>query len=327
MFQARSGARRMPSGIVSVCLAGVLWGTAPIAFGLAHDRTALTTIAISAYRLAIAALVLVLVTTVAGRLGTAWGTLRDRPVAVVAVGAGVAGYQALWFSAITHVGTSIATVISLGLAPVLVTGWENWRTRTRPSPGQVFVVVAAVVGLAMVSLSTGHPGAGAGNPATGLLLAIAAGVLYAVTTVLSRQAAQHAAPLPLTTATTAVGAVLLVPLAHFSGPVLTADPSALLALGYLGIVTMALGYLLLYAGLRTAPASAASVATLLEPATATVLAVILLAERLTPAATVGIVLILAAVAALNLRLGSRRLGLRAARSTPPDQGKSDGRHP
>jgi DME family drug/metabolite transporter len=62
---------------------------------------------------------------------------------------------------------------------------------------------------------------------------------------------------------------------------------------------MALSYGLLYAGLRTTSGSAATVATLVEPLSAALLAAWLLDERLTAPALVGGALILLAVLALH----------------------------
>ena len=95
-------------------------------------------------------------------------------------------------------------------------------------------------------------------------------------------------------------AVGLAPLALLvDGPRLTDDPGALALLAYLGVLTMALAYALLYAGLRTTSGSAATVATLLEPVTAAAVAAVLLDERIGPLGLLGTALVLAAVAGLG----------------------------
>jgi DME family drug/metabolite transporter len=73
-------------------------------------------------------------------------------------------------------------------------------------------------------------------------------------------------------------------------------PEPLLMLVYLGIVTTALAYWLFYSGLRTTIGSTAAVLTLLEPAAAAVLAVLLLGEALPRAAWLGGALLVAAIA-------------------------------
>ena len=62
---------------------------------------------------------------------------------------------------------------------------------------------------------------------------------------------------------------------------------------------MALSYGLLYAGLRTTSGSAATVATLVEPLSAALLAAVILGERLPWPALLGGALILGAVVALH----------------------------
>jgi len=57
---------------------------------------------------------------------------------------------------------------------------------------------------------------------------------------------------------------------------------------------------LFYFGLRTTPGGVAMVLTLLEPATAVLLAALILGEPITLARGVGALLVLAAVAALSL---------------------------
>lgn len=286
-------------GALSVCLAGIIWGTAPIAFDLIHARTALSAVAISALRIGLAALVLVVAAAIAGQLHAVSTAIRTHPARIGLIGAGVAAYQSLWFAAIPYVGASVATVLSLGLAPVIVTGWESWTSRRLPRGLRLGAVSIAVAGLLLVTLPTPTSTPTTNAVGIGVLLALASGVLYAVTTITARTAATTIAALPLSTATTAIGALCLLPIAVITGPITTTDLPSLAAIGYLGIITMAAASLLLFTGLRTAPASTATVATLLEPATATVLAVLLLGETLTLPTATGIVLILSAVIGLS----------------------------
>ena len=73
-------------------------------------------------------------------------------------------------------------------------------------------------------------------------------------------------------------------------------------LGYLGFVPTAVAYGLFLAGLRSTPATTASVATLMEPLTSTVLAWLLCGERLGMSAWLGILLLFSA---MGLLVGSR----------------------
>ncbi len=142
--------------------------------------------------------------------------------------------------------------------------------------------------------------AAAPRPVLGLFAAVGSGVSYALTTVVSRQAAQTVSPLVMTTTSTVIGAVTLLPAALISGAGFAVTGTSITQLLYLGAATTVLAYALFYAGLRSTPSSIASVLTLIEPLTATVLAVILLAEPLPPLTIVGGALLLGAIAVLYL---------------------------
>lgn len=292
-------------GLLQVCLAGVLWGTGGLVVTVLHERDGLGAMTASAWRMGIAAVALVAFALATSRWAAVRATLRTDPRAAVVVGCGTAAYQALYFVSVLLVGVSVATVVSLGLAPLLAAAWEHAAARTRPSRRDLVVLAAALVGLVLVS-ATGHGSAPAGgSPGLGLGLAAVAGATYAVTTVLGRHLAQRADPVALTTAATGAGAVVLLPalaLAAARGePVGTTGAGSLALLAYLGVATMALAYGLLYAGLRTTSGSAATVATLVEPVSAALLAALVLGERLTAPAVLGCALVLSAVAGLRPR--------------------------
>ena len=168
-------------------------------------------------------------------------------------------------------------------------------------PATSWCSTAALVGLVLVSVSAGS--AGGPHPVLGVLASIGSGTAYALTTVVGHGLAQSTGPLGLATASTTVGAIALTPLALVTGASASAwgNPVVAGTLVYLGVLTMALAYLLFYSGLRTAPGSSAVIATLLEPLTAAVLAAVVLDERLGVAGVLGGVLILAAVAGLGRR--------------------------
>ncbi|MBK8461088.1 MAG: EamA family transporter [Micropruina sp.] len=291
-------------GLLQVCAAGVLWGTGGLVVTVLHERDGLGAMTVSAWRMLLAAVALVTFALVTGRSRAVVETIQTHPVLAILVGFGTAAYQALYFVSVLIVGVSVATVVSLGLAPILATVWEQFRARTWPTWRQVGVLQAALVGLVLITSFAGHgSSAPGGQPGVGLLLAVAAGATYAATTVLGHALAQRVDSVALTTSATVVGAVVLTPflaIAAIAGePALPRDPASLALLVYLGVATMALSYGLLYAGLRTTSGSAATVATLVEPLSAALLAVLLLGERLAWPAVVGGVLILAAVLALH----------------------------
>jgi DME family drug/metabolite transporter len=302
------------TGLAQVVLAGVLWGTGGLVVSVLHTRSGMGALTVSSYRLTLAALALLTVAVATGRLHEVGGLLRGRSAAVVAVGVGTACYQALYFLAVLRAGVAVSTVVSLGLAPLLVTAWESWRRRRGPGAMRMGVVVAALAGLALVSTGTPHLSTDAHHAGVGILLAALSGIVYAITTVVGHHLMRPddvtgptgvgstggPGPLTLTTATTTVGAVVLAPFGFLVDGVHRIDVATVGLLGYLGIGTMALAYSLLYAGLRTTSGGTATLATLVEPLTAAALAALLLDERLSASGIGGGCLILGSVAALSL---------------------------
>jgi DME family drug/metabolite transporter len=294
--------RRARIGLVQVCLAGVLWGTGGLAVQVIRDAAPLSVVTISAWRMIVATVVLLGALALTRQLPAATALLRSRPGPVVVVGVCTAAYQAFYYASVVAVGVTVSTVVSLGFAPVLVTVVESVRLRARPSVPELAVLASALGGLVLVSVAAGSAGGG-DHPVLGVLAALGSGTAYALTTLVGRSLARSAGPLTLTSVTTTIGALALLPAAVVTGSGGSAigEPVVAATLVYLGLATMALAYGLLYAGLRTTAGSAAVVATLLEPVTAAVLAALLLGERLGLAGLVGVALILLAVAGLGRR--------------------------
>ena len=301
---AESSPRSARLGLAQVCAAGVLWGTGGLVVTLLHDRDGLGAMTVSAWRMVLAAAALMGFAVVTRRTGSVLETMRAHPLLAVGVGCGTALYQGLYFVSVLLVGVSVSTVVALGLAPVLAAVWEHLAGRTRPSWRQVGVLAGALIGLVLISANAGHGSVAAGDDQSlGLVLAVASGATYAATTVLGHRLAQQVDPVALTTCATAAGAVALAPFfvvaATAGEPVIPSDAGSLALLVYLGVATMAVSYGLLYAGLRTTSGSAATVATLVEPLSAALLAAVVLGERLTWPALMGGALILIAVGALR----------------------------
>lgn len=285
-------------GLLQVSAAGVLWGTGGIALQIIREHAPLSVVTISAWRLGIAAAVLGAAVLALRRGDGVRLLLHNSPGTACLVGVSTAAYQGLYFASVTQVGVAVATAVSLGVAPVLLTVADAVRARRSPSPASVAVLVTALAGLLAVSVAAGWSGTGP-RPVAGVLMALGSGTTYAITVSLAQTVSRRADPLALTTVATTAGAVVLVVamLAQpGSSPLFTADHTALVALGFLGTMTMALAYVLLYTGLRTTSGTVAVLASLLEPVTAAVLAALLLDERLSTLGIVGIALIVLALA-------------------------------
>ena len=309
-------------GFLLVVLAALCWGTSGFSGKIVADRTDLGPLDIAWHRMAIGAVVLLLgyaLSTRRRRGGPATPLTRGTALRLFLIGAGLASYQLAYFAAVATAGVSIATLVALGLAPLLIAVGAALLGHGRPDRATVVALVVALTGLVLlVGVSAGVD---TGTTVLlGGLLAVGSALGYAVVTLAG---AGVPAGIPVTLVGFAGGALLLTPVALIAGLRFTTDPVAVAVLLYLGIVPSALAYSLFFTGLRTVPGAVASIVTLLEPLTATALATAFLGERLEPAALAGGLLVLGAVAGLYVRrLGADRTARTAAWTASVDRSES-----
>ena len=127
---------------------------------------------------------------------------------------------------------------------------------------------------------------------SGIALALGAGLAYAVYVLASKLVLDRGwAPDTLTVWVFACAGLLLTPVALVAGIGPLATPGGLAVVAHLGIVTVAVAYVLFSRGLHGVGVGAAGTLTLAEPATAAVLGVVVVGERFGAATGAGIALI------------------------------------
>ncbi|MCB0121996.1 MAG: EamA family transporter [Caldilineaceae bacterium] len=288
------------AGLFMVMLAAVLWGTGNAVARTIYDIADTNAFSVAFLRMALSvpALLLVCAMTLGRRM---WSlTPLDLPY-MLGAGALVALYQVSFYAALPRVGVAIATVVALCSAPVIVAVLSAILLRERPSGKTLIALTAAVIGTGLlinVQSSTQRP-----DVLGGVLLALLAGTLYAINALVGRKLGSGNRVHPLQTATIGFlfGAFILLMIALPMGLVLTYPTTGWLRLAYLGIIPTATGYTLFFSGMRTTTATAASIATLMEPLTSTLIAVIVLHEPMSPQALVGSGLLILAMLQLLVR--------------------------
>ncbi|MER7128504.1 DMT family transporter [Streptosporangium saharense] len=297
-----SGSLPVGRAMFYIATAAVVWGTGGVVAAVLHSTSGLDPLTVSFWRF--------LCGTVA--LALAWPLLRspNTPSLIerlksglwrlTVTGAGMAVYQAAYFASANVAGVAVATTVTLGSGPVLVAlGARLWMAE-RLGRRRILVIVVALTGLAMLVLGGGST-VRSSLPGVGLALLSAVG--YAGTTLLSQViGAEEGGEDPVGNALIgfATGSVCLLPFALALGllPERGAPVTVGALLVYLGLFPSALAYGLFFTGLRTVPATTASIITLVEPLAATAIAVWLLGERLTVLTLLGGAVLLATVVAL-----------------------------
>ncbi len=265
-------------GIVLVCCAAALWGTVGVATEAIYRQSELTAITVGFYRLAIAFLVLAPLATLA--TGAGFFRIERRDLAWMAlIGTMLAAYQVFYFSAIRYAGVAIATLVTLCTAPVIVALLSRLflgETLTRMTFAALFCALAGTVCL----VGTPQGLEARAQLLIGITLALGSATGYALVALLGRKLAGRYHPLQGTTLSFGAGALILLPLAGVLGSVPNHAPETWGLLIYVGLVPSALSYTLFFLGIRYIRATAASILTLIEPLTATLLAWLLFDERL-----------------------------------------------
>ncbi|BDZ46782.1 DMT family transporter [Naasia aerilata] len=287
--------------MLAIVLAALLWGTTGTAASFLP--AAVSPLAVGAATMGVGGALLF---AVAGRHAVA--VLRDRAArGWLLLGAlGVVAYPLAFYAAMDAAGVAVGNVVSLGSAPVFAALLELLVERRRLGRRWLVATGLAVGGVALLGAAGGPPG-GSEHPFEGILLGLVAGASYALYTYASERALRGGHPSrAVMGGMFGMGAVPLLVLLFLLGAPLLSRPGSVAIAAYLAIGPMFVAYLLFGRGLRTVGASTATTVTLLEPLVATLLAVVVVGERLPALGWLGLAAILAGIAVLALRRGPRR---------------------
>lgn len=274
----------------SLVLAGIFFGTTGTAQALGPKSV--SPLAVGSARLIFGALLLYIFHR-AMRVASSKISRQDLILGAI----GVALYQITFFSAVKSTGVAIGTVTALGSAPAL-TGVVAYLIN-REKPTKRWFVATVITSFGIIVLST------AKNSASfnfhGFLLALGAGASYSLFAVVSKRALGEG--VKITEAMFrifALAAVLSFPLL-FVGDlswILSTKGSAMIL--WLGLVPTAFAYMAYAYGLEKVRASTASTLILAEPATATILAALVLGETINGRGWIGIGVVIVGLLYLSL---------------------------
>lgn len=289
MSTAVSGTGR--SGLVPLVAAGILWGTGPLLGALLHRATGLSPVSVAVCRLGVGGLLLLALLALMRRR---WPRDRSawRRIGVVAVI--VAVYQCSYFGAVTAVSVSVAALVTIGISPVLVSVLEHLTGRRALDRHRVATIGLALAGLVLL-VGVPSDGLAPADLLTGAALSVVAGSAFAALTMVSSRPVPGLDAMTTTGLGFTVGALLLVPLAATTRFTFDPDAGSIVLILALGLVPTALAYVLYFRGLSESGPGTAALLALFEPLTSTLLAALVLGERLAPAGLAGAALLLVAL--------------------------------
>jgi DME family drug/metabolite transporter len=207
-------------------------------------------------------------------------------------------YQAAFFTSVARTGVVLGTVVAIGSAPVFNGMLARWLSGERLSLRWMAATAMAVAGTVILL----YPGKADTTDVLGIVLALVAGLTYALYTNTAKRLLNRGVEIvPLLAATLGLGAILLLPILFTGSTPALLEPAGLLLVLWIGVVTTAAAYLLFARGLRRLPAATVGTLGLAEPLTATLLGLLLLSERPSARAVLGAGLVLVGLLLLTLQ--------------------------
>ncbi|GAA4991176.1 EamA family transporter [Yinghuangia aomiensis] len=325
---AAPGVGSVGLGSFCVLMASVLWGTTGTAATLAPGVGPL---AIGAAAMGLGGLLQAV--TAAPRIVREAPRLRSQRSVLLLGAVAVAIYPLAFYSSMHLAGVAAGTVVSIGSAPLasaVVERVVDGRRLTRRWMLGAGLGLSGTLLLCVSEAANAHSGPGAGSASRTVLgvgLGLIAGLTYALYSwaahrIISRGVSSGAAMGSIF----GIGGVLLVPvLLTTGGPLLNSWQNAAVG-AYMALVPMLVGYILFGWGLAHVPASTATTLSLLEPAVAAVLAVMIVGERLPLMGWVGTALVVGCLAVLTAPSRTAPAAVPRVEAPPPKR-PTDGQKP
>lgn len=285
------------AGLAAITVTSLLWGTTGTAATFAPSAGPL---AIGAAALGVGGLLQALIAIPA--LRTARPQLQQQRSLVLIGGLAVFLYPLAFYSSMHTAGVAIGSVVSLASAPLASGVLERVVEGRALSRWWMFAAGLGITGSVMLCVSTMNDSTrGLAPTLLGVALGLVAGTTYALyswtTHRLMSSGVSRAASMG---SVFGLGGALLLPVLFITGAPLVASSEALAVAAYIALVPMFLGYLLFGFGLTRVSASTATTVTLTEPAIATLLAVLIVGERLTSLGWIGLALMALVLALLTV---------------------------
>ena len=285
-------------GTALIILAGCFWGSMGI-FVRKLGTYGFSAIQIVSIRITLAALIFSLVLLVKDRRGFKISP-KDIPLFLGLGFGSILFFTICYFTVITMMPLSTAAIL-LYTSPVWIMLMSIFFFHEKLDRRKLIALALAFAGCVLVSGISGE-----GMTVTGLLIGLGSGIGYGLYSILGKVALRKYSSFTVTTYTfifAAVGSWIISRPAGMMGKFSSApDLVFLIFFCFLtALITAVIPFLSYTLGLESVEASKAGIIATIEPMVATLIGILVFAEKLTVMSGAGILLILAAVVILNLK--------------------------
>ncbi len=271
-------------GVLLIVISAASFGALPIFIRLAY-RTGADPTTLLVLRYSIAAVVMVAI-MFARKTPLPRGRILLGLVLMGAVG--YVGQSFAYFTALTMASASLVALL-LYLYPAIVTMLSALFFKERLTAAKVGALTLALVGTA---LTIGPAGSGR---VAGILLAIAAAVIYSVYILVGSRIIPHASAIAASTTVITAAAAVYIGIVAVRGPTFPQTFFGWADIFAIALVSTVLPIVTFLAGLERVGPTRASTLSTFEPVMSVMLAILILGETISPLQVLGGALILAAV--------------------------------
>jgi len=281
---------------ILVLAAAILWGTTGTAQSFTPSGA--SPLSVGSVRLMVGGAALLIFAWQKGTLGEK--TLWQKGQTFISAGC-MSAYQLFFFAAVLKTGVAVGTVVTIGSAPVFA-GLISLIFR-RENPGLRWAAATMLTVIGCVLLVTG--GQKLETSSVGVILALGAGLSYALYAAVSKELLKAHPPEAVTGVVFSIGALFLSPVLLFYNLDWLKTLQGIGVALHLGLVATALAYVLFSHGLARISFPKAVTLSLAEPLTAAALGLFLLKEKLPLVSRIGMILVFAGLVIASFA-GSRK---------------------
>lgn len=272
-------------GIALVAVAGVLWGTSGTAQSL--GARGLSPFWVGAAQLGVASLFLAALLLLAHARASAAGASRPmlpspasaglKPLWFALASLGIGGYSVFFYEGVRLAGVAVGTAVAIGSGPI----WAGLlQALVLRSPLSALWWGGTLISVAGGAMMVGGSGAAGQEPSwSGLGLCLLAGLSYAGYALINKRLVARLSPRVVNFYVFTGAALLAMPVAWWYAGAPQWSLYSLLVVVYLGLVVSGLAHMLFSMGLRSISGPTGVALSLIEPAAAFVLAVLVVGEQ------------------------------------------------
>jgi DME family drug/metabolite transporter len=277
-------------GTLAIVFASFLWGTTGTVASYSPDVSSL---GIGAFSMGIGGVLLVIVAK--NKLRIDYKLMLEQPKVLLLGAASVAIYPLAFYTSMRLSGVAIGTVVSIATAPFFAAIFERLISKKYISLQWIVSFVIGATGIVLLVLGrdlSNHSAYSIQQQSLGLILGCIAGLTYAGYSWSAKCLIENGVhSKSAMSGLFGCAALLLIPSLWFTGDNLFSSSTNTFVSLYMAIIPQFLGYLLFGFGLNYVDVSKATLITLIEPLSATVLAVFIIGERFKGIGWIGVVLV------------------------------------